>query len=305
VIDPRELRKAFGSFLTGVTVIATRDADGTPRGFTANSFTSVSLDPPLLLVCVAKSAASSGVFVSAGHFSVNILSEAQQDISTLFASKRPDKFQVAAWKPGVTGSPLIENACATFDCRTTQVVEAGDHHVLIGLVTSYELNELKPLGYAQGGYFRLDLERQAASALREHARTVLGAILACDGGILLMHDERTGTYGLPEVGRSGAPGTTTGLRAMLRERGVTARLDFVFAVFEDPGVPVQRIYFRGTAERGEGQGLESFAAAGIPWERIPDASAVTMIQRYLKERDVGAFGIYAGEGGNGKLHALA
>src|SRR5690348_18311076 len=97
-IDPLELRRAFGTFMTGVTVITTHGADGSPRGFTANSFTSVSLDPPLLLVCIGKGAASLDTFLHADGFAVSILAEAQKEASGIFASKRPDKFAAVAWR---------------------------------------------------------------------------------------------------------------------------------------------------------------------------------------------------------------
>ena len=93
------MRTAFGSFMTGVTIVTTAGVDGSPRGFTANSFTSVSIEPPLLLICIGKSAASMEVFRKAHGFAVNILAEDQKDTSVLFASKRPDKFEVRTGAP--------------------------------------------------------------------------------------------------------------------------------------------------------------------------------------------------------------
>ena len=95
--DLKELRNAFGAFLTGVTVVTTREKGGIPRGFTANSFTSVSLDPPMLLICVDKTAESFDVFVESPGFAVNILAEEQLETSGLFSSKRPDKFDITGW----------------------------------------------------------------------------------------------------------------------------------------------------------------------------------------------------------------
>jgi flavin reductase (DIM6/NTAB) family NADH-FMN oxidoreductase RutF len=95
-VDPVALRRALGTFVTGVTVITTRDADGTPRGMTANSFTSVSLDPPLLLVCVGKGAHSFAAFNASSSFAVNLLHEGQTDVSNLFASKAANKFDTSA-----------------------------------------------------------------------------------------------------------------------------------------------------------------------------------------------------------------
>src|SRR5215475_7686332 len=105
VLDPLELRRAFGCFVTGVTVVTAIDEERRPRGFTANSFTSVSLDPPLVLVCIARSAGSFPLFACTAHFAINILSEQQRPISSRFASKQADKFADVAWHPGESGSP--------------------------------------------------------------------------------------------------------------------------------------------------------------------------------------------------------
>ena len=113
-IDRLELRKALGSFVTGVTVATTIDAEGRPRGLTANSFTSVSLDPPLVLVCVGSSAASHSAFHGCARFAVNVLSQKQQEASMLFASKAPDKFQRTAWRPGTGGMPILHDALGWF-----------------------------------------------------------------------------------------------------------------------------------------------------------------------------------------------
>ena len=148
--DNRELRTAFGSFMTGVTIVTTLDEEGQPRGFTANSFTSVSLEPPLLLICVGKSAASMAVFRQARGFAVNILSEAQKEISVLFASKRADKFEAARWRKGPFGNPLIEGSAAWFDCARYQVIDAGDHIILMGHIEAFSYSDANPLGYARG-----------------------------------------------------------------------------------------------------------------------------------------------------------
>lgn len=150
--DKQALRAAFGSFATGVTIVTTRQADGTPRGFTANSFTSVSLDPPLLLVCLGTSALSCDSFAAADHFAVSILAENQRSISGLFASKSPDKFSQARWTAGPEGMPLIDGALASFTCTRHQIVEAGDHLILIGQVMSHTSRAGNPLGYFRGSY---------------------------------------------------------------------------------------------------------------------------------------------------------
>ncbi len=180
-IDPRDLRRAFGTFMTGVTIVTTRETDGALRGFTANSFSSVSLDPPLLLVCISKFAASCDVFSQTATFAVNILSESQKSASGIFASKRPDKFTEVSYAESASGNPLISGSVAWFDCERHSVVDAGDHIILVGRVTSYAHNDGNPLGYGRGGYFALGLEQSAINAAAQAGRTEVGAILECSG----------------------------------------------------------------------------------------------------------------------------
>jgi flavin reductase (DIM6/NTAB) family NADH-FMN oxidoreductase RutF len=147
-----ELRRTFGQFLTGVTVVTTLEEDGTPRGITANSFTSVSLDPPLILVCIAKSALSHGVFASCGGFAVSILSADQREVAALFASKRRDKFDQVATSPGLSGAPVLEHSLGWFDCKTHERLAAGDHLILIGRVRDFGMRKAPPLGFFGGRY---------------------------------------------------------------------------------------------------------------------------------------------------------
>lgn len=151
-IDERELRNAFGTFLTGVTVVTMVDRDGNPRGITANSFTSVSLDPPLLLVCVGNRSFSFPAFCETDSFAVNLLHEGQADVSSLFASKTPDKFQSVAHGPGITGAPILDDCLTWFDCTVHDRVMAGDHLVLIGRVRAFASSPSAPLGFCRGRY---------------------------------------------------------------------------------------------------------------------------------------------------------
>lgn len=163
-LDPLALRRAFGAFPTGVTVLTTRQADGTPRGFTANSFSSVSLDPPLLLVCLAKSAHSCDTFMTAKNFAVNVLAEGQRTVADLFASRAPDKFDRCGWRAGVGDVPLIDNALAQFCCAPEKLVDAGDHLVLIGRVLDFNARAGVPLGYFSGKYCAIQQHALTASA---------------------------------------------------------------------------------------------------------------------------------------------
>ena len=154
--NPKAFRDALSTFTTGVTIITTRGADGLPVGITANSFNSVSLDPPLLLVCLAKSAASLPAFTGAAAFAVNVLHIGQQPVSTRFATRGEDKFAGTATESWSTGVPIISGSLASFECRTSAQHDGGDHVILIGEVIRVRYEPRRdPLLYFRGKYRRL------------------------------------------------------------------------------------------------------------------------------------------------------
>jgi len=151
VFDSRALRDTLGTFVTGVTVITTRDADGTPHGLTVNSFSSVSLDPPLVLWSQSSAAPSHAVFRAASHFAVNILAEDQLELSARFA-RRGDKFGAGGWRAGLAGTPLLEGCVAWLECRLLETHAGGDHRVFIGHVERLEHTTRRPLVFGGGRY---------------------------------------------------------------------------------------------------------------------------------------------------------
>ncbi|MEW6537095.1 MAG: flavin reductase family protein [Pseudomonadota bacterium] len=154
--DPRTLRDALGCFATGVTVVTTLDEAGQPVGLTANSFSSVSLDPPLILFCLARSSTNVDRFRQAEHFAINVLHIGQQPTSGVFARSQADRFQDVAWETWDTGAPILSGALASFECGTEQIVEAGDHLVIIGRVKRARFEPRRdPLLYFRGKYRRL------------------------------------------------------------------------------------------------------------------------------------------------------
>jgi flavin reductase (DIM6/NTAB) family NADH-FMN oxidoreductase RutF len=154
-LDPAALRHAFGSFPTGVTVVTTLDADGRPRGMTANSFTSVSLDPALLLVCIGHGASSFPAFAECHSFAVNVLREDQEQVSMLFASKSALKFADVSYAARQTGCPVLTDCLTWFDCTVHQRIHAGDHTVLFGRVEQFDTSHAAPLGFSRGRYVKL------------------------------------------------------------------------------------------------------------------------------------------------------
>ncbi|SEH18475.1 NADH-FMN oxidoreductase RutF, flavin reductase (DIM6/NTAB) family [Sphingopyxis sp. YR583] len=154
--DPRTLRDAMGCFATGITIVTALDAAGSPVGLTANSFTSVSLDPPLLLVCIANTAGTAPALREAGHFGVNVLQIGQQPTSNRFAAKGEDRFANQPWAPGQTGVPLLGSSLVSFECERESLHEAGDHFILIGRVVRAQFEPHRdPLLYFRGKYRRL------------------------------------------------------------------------------------------------------------------------------------------------------
>ena len=154
-IEKNELRRVMGHFATGVTVITTRSGDGQPYGLTANAFSSVSLEPPLLLVCVDKKAESYPYFEQSKVFTVNILSDHQEAISRRFAVSGGAKFEGVAYHMGANGAPILEGSLAYMECTLYASYEGGDHTIYLGEVQQAETVEHKPLLFYRGGYREL------------------------------------------------------------------------------------------------------------------------------------------------------
>ncbi|MCB2100499.1 MAG: flavin reductase family protein [Rhodobacterales bacterium] len=151
ILDPRQLRNALGRFATGITIITTVDDGGHPVGLTANSFSTVSLDPPLVLWSLSGTAPSAPAFNACGHFAVNVLAADQKAVSDRFA--RPgDKFAGLAWTPGAGGAPLLPGCLARFQCRAATRHAGGDHTIHIGQVLSFDYGDGDPLLYYAGRY---------------------------------------------------------------------------------------------------------------------------------------------------------
>jgi 3-hydroxy-9,10-secoandrosta-1,3,5(10)-triene-9,17-dione monooxygenase reductase component len=154
-VDPQQLRRALGSFVTGVTVVTTRTGAGEPVGLTVNSFNTVSLSPPLVLWSLSLHAASFGAFVQADHFVVNVLAADQVSLSERFARTGGDKFSDIAWHATVADMPRLEGTAASFTCRNHHRFAGGDHTIFVGEVVSFEQNARSPLVYANGNYTEL------------------------------------------------------------------------------------------------------------------------------------------------------
>jgi flavin reductase (DIM6/NTAB) family NADH-FMN oxidoreductase RutF len=151
-VDARRLRLALGRFVTGVTVVTTRHPDGKLEGLTANSFSSVSLDPPLVLWSLRREAPSLASFTAAARFAVNVLGAHQRELCRHFATPSLDKFATVEHEPGLGGCPLIRDSLAQFECRLEETVAGGDHVIFIGRVERARHRDGEPLIFSAGQY---------------------------------------------------------------------------------------------------------------------------------------------------------
>ena len=153
--DSRSFRSALGSFATGINIVTSIGPDGEPLGFTANSFNSVSLDPPLVLFSLDRRAYSLKAFESAGVFAINVLREDQEQVSTAFARALSNKWDSVAFETWETGCPILADALANFECETKSMHDGGDHVIFVGQVLALRTNEGRPLLYYRGAYRQL------------------------------------------------------------------------------------------------------------------------------------------------------
>lgn len=150
--DSKAFRQCLGKFGTGVTVVTCCDASGQPCGITANSFSSVSLDPPLILWNIAKVSNSLDAYLNAQHFAINVLSSAQRDVSDHFAQSDHTLFDGIDYELSDDGAPILPDTIARFECRTREIHDCGDHYIVIGEVERFSAGDGEPLLFYSGGY---------------------------------------------------------------------------------------------------------------------------------------------------------
>ena len=153
-----DLRECLGRFATGVTVVTCRGSEG-PCGITANSFSSVSLEPPLVLWNIAKVSNSLQAYLDAEHFAINVLAAGQQELSSYFAQSDHTVFNGIDYDTSARGVPLLPDSVARFECRTHQVHDCGDHYIIVGEVESFRSDEREPLLFYNGRYVAMSERR--------------------------------------------------------------------------------------------------------------------------------------------------
>ncbi len=283
----KALRQAFGAFATGVTVVTARDDQGRPVGFTANSFTSVSLDPPLLLVCPAKSSSNIATFSSARHFAVNILAADQQEVSHRFATPMSDRFAGLTWREDAAGQPLIAGAAATFACARHQLVDAGDHVILIGEVLESEASGAAPLVFSQGRY--RELARQVP------AGGIRVGVVALHEGRVLLRKGGNGGWELPLGPLQPLFGPArSACEAQLERDGAAVTITHPYSIYDDGEKGESRFFFMAELDPGAtlAADMALFAPDDLPLDLIHDPGMRDVLLRHGRERQKGRFGVY-------------
>ncbi|MEQ1923709.1 MAG: flavin reductase family protein [Pyrinomonadaceae bacterium] len=151
-----DFRNALSRFPSGVNVVTTKDADGRPHGITVSAFCSVSLAPPLVLICIEKTTPSHDAFAASEVFVVNMLRKSQQHLSEQFAAPAVDKFEDVDFRTGIDGVPVLKDALASVECRLRNAYDGGDHTIYVGEIEMLTVNEGEPLVYHQGDYRKLE-----------------------------------------------------------------------------------------------------------------------------------------------------
>jgi flavin-dependent trigonelline monooxygenase, reductase component len=309
--DPRALRNMFGVFMTGVTIVTMRDQDGVKRGFTANSFTSVSLDPPLVLVCVGNEASSHDALCRAERFGVNILGDWQREASMAFSSRTGKRFEaIETWASTAGGPPLITGSLATLDCAREQIVPAGDHSIIIGRVLGFSRSAGQPLGYYGGHYIAFGLGVEALERLGGEAIRV-SCLLECRDKILLLRRANSSAWELPATPLRAGEDHRQVIPQLMSRLGVSAHVSFLYSVYQEAGDPHTTMVFRGVASHQQDEGtladgtvLRLFAETEKPWRLAPGKSPPEAIRRFFRERAECRFGIYWDTNDGGRIASL-
>lgn len=307
--DAQALRRAFGSFATGVTVVATSTVDGECRAFTANSFTSVSLDPPLVLVCLGKFSASLEVFERAENFSISILEAGQRGISSAFAS-RDARVKIAAAAQLVTDvAPYVPDSLATFMCSRHQLIDAGDHLILIGRVERYRSTEAQPLGFFRGGYVGLGADVSDIERLR--ATVTVGGVLGHGGKLFLCRRPGSTDWEIPSVTLARGEGHGTALEKLFASLGAEVSMSVPYSLFQEIDEQDMTLIFsvesQGDFKTGtlpDGTTTALFGQSDAPWSLIRGEMKRALLQRYLRETASGLYSVYFDTPGGGSVVAL-
>ena len=300
-LDPSAFRKVLGTFATGVTVITTVNRAGVPLGLTANSFTSVSLTPPLVLVCLDRGSNSLAALRESRIFAVNILGEDQKPLSNMFASKAADKFSQFDWVTAGTGAPVFPGALGWVDCTVHDIIPAGDHDIVIGQVQNFGESSARPLGYFRGRYTFVSLEQEV---LENAGAAIFGAIVEYEGRVLLQKVSAA-VWSFPEAVSASTSLPLGGLCKKLAEVGAPTELNFLYSVSQLPARPCMSIIYRGqlvaAPQLNDPANWVFMAEEFVPWENLASYEMEMTLRRYFRESTQNRFGLFAETGTGGRL----
>lgn len=295
----RELRDAFGSFMTGVTVVTTCKDDGTPLGFTANSFASVSLDPALLLVSIAKTSSNYNNFANASHFAINILAQEQKDVSNTFARPSDDRFANLAWTKSASHNPVIDQVSAWFDCTTYQVVDAGDHAILIGKVEDFGSAGFAGLGYYRGAYFT---PAKSSTDVISSMKVMMMALIGHENQILLEQTEDQ-KWTLPHL-MVEKDGAEKALEKIFAAYQPEASPSFIYSVYDDVTTQQQYIAFLCNTPIEHATKGQFVDLNDLEQLTFVDSALESMLMRYRKENHLKTYGVYYGNQISGTVRQI-
>ena len=302
-LDIKELRTAFGTFLTGVTVVTTIDDAANPVGFTANSYTSVSLDPPLVLVCPALTLRTIDTFTACRHFVINILAEEQQDISNIFSCAEDDRFGQVSWHHNQWNMPVLDGTVSHFCCSVHDRITAGDHMVLIGQVQEFQTTNTPALGYLKGNYLNLEMERRAEQLANSHQDMIVGAIVAWNDHVLLIKTAQG--YQLPHVKLSKKQHAKSAIQQLLVDQQLDGSVGSVYSIFDDYDSNTTFSFYLAeatnntTCSRGEYVSINSLNTIQFFSKALQE-----MMLRYSLDQKNRVFGLYVGNQSKGDIHQI-
>ncbi|SCL29050.1 flavin reductase [Micromonospora inyonensis] len=298
--DPLLFRRTMGRFPTGVTVVTTRDADGRPWGMTANSFTSVSLTPPLISLCIDRRAGSFSAFSGCRTFGVSILGEHQRDLAVRFATPLDDKFTGLATLEEHPGAILMSGSAATLVCSVHTRVDIGDHVMLVGAVQECTLGPSGPLGYCDGSFFTTnggtapDGVDTPLGATRPGRQILVGWLVEYESRILLSRDRATSTWRLPVGPLQAGPTMSEALIGTSRAlMGQVIEPEFLYSAIDLSKSETCHVYrARPSVLPRQTPDLRLFAEGDIPWADLSHSSMEVILRRYFDERVSDRFGIF-------------
>ncbi|MEY9535057.1 hypothetical protein ABIA19_004910 [Sinorhizobium fredii] len=258
---------------------------------------------PLLLVCIAKTSRNFATMTSAKGFAVNVLSDKQMTVSNTFAKPVEDRFAAVEWKSGPHGAPILAGVSAWFDCSLNEIVDAGDHAILIGRVEAFENGAMAGLGFARGSYITPGLSGKAVAAAAEGA-PLIAAVVERDGAVLLI-PEADGRWRLPQMVLKGGEALAALQEYLAATTGLGIEVGFLYSVYDNKTTGHQHIVYRAAAEPGDSQDGRFIPLTELPLDKMDNSATADLLKRFAAESALGNFGVYVGDEKQGKVHPYA